>query len=49
MSHGYVPDNFGKGIIIPLVKDKAEDINSLDNYRAIILTPIIANASEAVI
>ena len=48
-SHGFVPDNFGAGIIVPLVKDKAGDVNSLDNYRAITLTPIIAKVFESII
>ena len=44
--HGFVPDDFGIGIIIPLVKDKAGDLNSLDNYRGITLTPIISKVLE---
>jgi hypothetical protein len=48
-SHGFVPDNFGAGIIVPLIKDKAGDVNSLDNYRAITLTPIIAKVFESFI
>ena len=47
--HGFVPDDFGIGIIIPLVKDKAGDLNSLDNYRGITLTPIISKVLESVI
>ena len=41
-THGYVPEGFGLGVTVPLIKDKAGNINSLDNYRAISLTPIIA-------
>ena len=29
----FVPDAFGFGIIVPLVKDKTGDVNSLNNYR----------------
>ena len=47
--HGFVPDDFGIGIIIPLVKDKAGDLNSLDNYRGITLTPIISKVLESVV
>jgi hypothetical protein len=43
-SHGFVPNNLSAGIIVPLIKDKARDINSLDNYRAITLKPIIAKS-----
>ena len=40
--HGFVPDGLGAGIIIPLVKDKSGDLNNIDNYRGITLTPIIS-------
>ena len=30
--HGFVPDAFGNGIIIPLVKNKMADLSSVDNY-----------------
>jgi hypothetical protein len=32
---GLVPDSFGWGIVIPLLKGKTCDINSLDNYGGI--------------
>ena len=48
-AHGYVPDKFGDGIIIPLIKDKTGDINSIDNYRPITLTPIAAKVFETLI
>ena len=48
-AHGYVPDKFGDGIIIPLIKDKTGDINSIDNYRPITLTPIVAKVFETLI
>jgi hypothetical protein len=35
LQHGYVPANFGSGIIIPLVKDRLGDVSKIDNYRAI--------------
>ena len=31
--HCYVPDAFGLGLLIPIVKDKSGDQGSLDNYR----------------
>jgi hypothetical protein len=30
-SHGFVPDKFGDDVIIPLIRDKTGDINSIDN------------------
>ena len=47
--HGFVPDDFGKGIIIPLVKDKAADVNSLNNYRGITLIPVVSKLFELII
>ena len=33
--HGFVPNSFGNGVIIPLVKDKQCDLCNIDNYRGI--------------
>ena len=35
--HGYVPNDSGSGIIIPLIKDKTGDVNNVNNYRGITL------------
>jgi len=43
IAHGIVPDDFGLGIIIPLVKDKSGDFNSIT------LTPIISMLLESVL
>jgi len=44
-----VPDDFNKGIIIPLHKDQLACINSLDNYRDDTLIPVIAKLFELII
>ena len=46
LSHGYVPDAFSFGIVIPIVKDKRGDLSSVDNYRPITLSPIISKIFE---
>ena len=38
LQHGYGPDNFGRGIIIPLIKDKFGDASSSSNYHGITLS-----------
>ena len=48
-SHGFVPNEFGKGIIIPLLKDKLGDVNDVNNYRGITLIPVISKLFELVI
>jgi len=46
MLHGYVPSNFGCGIIVPILKDRLGDVSSLDNYRAITVSNTIAKVFE---
>jgi hypothetical protein len=48
-THGYVPKDFGAGIIIPLLKDKLGDVNNVGNYRGITLIPIISKLFELVL
>ena len=38
LKHSYVPAEFGKGIIVPLVKDHSGDVCNVDNYRGITIT-----------
>ena len=47
--HKIVPDPFGVGVIIPLLKDKEGDCNSIDNYRGITLCPVISKLFELVV
>ena len=44
--HGFVPDKFGVGLIVPLVKDKTGDINNFSNYRGITLIAVISKLFE---
>ena len=47
--HGFVPDKFGAGLIVPLVKDKTGDINNVSNYCGITLIPVISKLFEGVL
>lgn len=47
--HSYVPDAFGHGIIIPLLKDKHGDSSKLEMYRGITLSPAITKLFELVL
>ena len=38
IKHCYVSDNFGFGVIIPLVRDKAGDVEDVNNNRGITLS-----------
>jgi len=49
LSYGYVPEAFGFGLTVPLVKDKLDDHNKVENYRGITLTPVISKNFESVI
>ena len=46
LRHAYVPNQFKRGTIVPLVKDHQGDHGSMDNYRGITLSPIISKAFE---
>ena len=46
ISHGYVPNQFGRGIIIPLVKDKHGDVSNSSNYRGITISPVVSKIFE---
>jgi len=49
LSHAYVPNDFGIGVIIPIVKDKRGDISATENYRPITLSPIMSKLFELVL
>ena len=44
---GYVPNQFGKGILIPIQKDNSiKGIQKLENFRGITLSPLISKVFE---
>jgi len=49
MMHGYVPNNLGLGIVVPILKDKNGDQTSIDNYRPVTLSPTISKIFESVL
>jgi len=44
--HRFVPNSFGKGVAVPLIKDKTGNINDVSNYRGITLSPVISELFE---
>lgn len=48
-THCFVPDDFGKGTLIPLIKDKLGNANDVNNYRGITLIPVISKLFELVL
>ena len=46
VKYSYVPNDFGVGIIVPVIKDRHGDLTSVDNYRPITLSPIISKLFE---
>ena len=42
----FVPDDFGVGVIVPIVKNYRGNLCSSDNYRPITLSPIISKVFE---
>jgi len=49
LKHSYVPEMFGSGVSIPLLKDKSGSVHDMDNYRAITLLPVISKVFEMVL
>jgi len=49
LKHGFVPNSFGCCVSIPLIKDKTSNLNDMDNYRAITLSPVISKLFEMVL
>jgi len=49
LRHSFVPDDFCRGIIVPLLKSKHGDASSLDMYRGITLSPVLSKVFEAVL
>ena len=47
--HGFLPDDFMKSIIVPLVKDKTGDLTSKDNYRPIAISTPASKILEIII
>ena len=48
-SHGFMPSNLMKTIIVPLVKNKAGDLQDMNNYRPIALAGIVSKIFEKVL
>jgi len=46
MLHGFVPDDFGTGVIVPVLKDKFGDACASSNYRPITVSPVISKLFE---
>jgi len=44
--YSYVPDVFGYGLSIPLIKDKSGDIHSISNCRGTTPRPVISKLFE---
>jgi len=49
LCHRFVSNSFGKGVTVPLVKDKTGNINDVSNYRGITLSPVIFRLCEVVL
>lgn len=49
LRHGYVPNQFMKSVIVPLVKCKTGDLSDINNYRAIAISTAISKLFENVL
>jgi len=46
IQHSFVPDDFGIGVIIPIIKDRLGDTSDVTNYRGITLSPVVSKLFE---
>ena len=49
LRHSFVPSDFCKVIIIPLLKNRHGDATQLDMYRGITISPVVSKLSEMVL
>ena len=49
MSHGYIPQSLIETTIVPIIKNKAGDLSSGNNYRPIALANVISKVFESLI
>ena len=49
MSHGYLPASMLSVTLVPVIKDKAGKVGSIDNYRPIALASVISKVLEIVL
>lgn len=49
MTHGLLPDSMLSVLLVPVFKDKAGKIGSLDNYRPIALASVVSKVLERVL
>ena len=49
ISHGHLPDDFMKTIIIPLIKNKSGDTSNVNNYRPIALVTVASKIFEIIL
>ena len=47
--HGYLPKSLLTVVLVPIVKNKAGNVNSIDNYRPIALSNIFSKILEIII
>lgn len=45
-THCFVPDDFGTGVMVPIIKDSVGDASDVNNYRGITLSPVISKLFE---
>jgi len=47
--HSLVPDDFGRGVVIPLLKNVDGNKFTTDNYRGITLSPVVSKLCDIVL
>ena len=49
IKHGLLPESMLSVALVPVVKDKAGKLGSLDNYRPIVLASVLSKVLERIL
>ncbi len=49
LTHGHVPEDFMKSILVPVIKNKYVDSSDVNNHRPIALVTIASNIFEMIV
>ena len=47
--HGFMPSSLLSVVLVPIIKSKAGNVNSIDNYRPVALSSIVSKVFESII
>jgi hypothetical protein len=46
--HSFVPDGFGKNVVVPVIKNRSASFNDVNNYKPLSIEPILLHYLSSV-